>query len=142
MEAKVDKIAISFDYSYYLTLHDDPVYQAIKDAAKKAFKLSDIEIDSKWSRYALGRVTTLHKLHYNSVLNNTKPHHLLGCSVPWEFSALYLLRCISLVNCIETIDTSNPIVAGILHKHYNSNNGLTEKWSCKLVDYINADISL
>lgn len=142
MSERVDKIAISFDYSYYLSLQDDPVYQAIKDVAKKAYKISDDDINNKWCRYALGRVTTLHKLHYNNILNYNKPHHLLGCSVPWEFSALYLLRCNSLVNCIETIDTSNPIVAGILHKHYNNDNGLIEKWSCKLVDYINADISL
>ena len=39
------------------------------------------------------------------------------------------------------IDTSNPIVAGILGKKYEPGFGLSEKWSVKLVDFIDAELT-
>ena len=103
-----DKIAISFDYSYYLTL----------------FPYVD-----KWVGYALGRRLFLHKLQSDGILNTHKPHHLLGCSLPWEF-ILYRRD-----NWIETIDTSNPIVHSILGKKYGK-LGLSTKSSLKLVELL------
>lgn len=135
LASKVDKIAISFDYSYYLDNN-----ALIKDFYLPDYiKLHD-NFNIKWNQYAAGRLQFLLNLKNDNVLVN-KPHHLLGCSVPWEFSQLsHVLG--DKINLIETIDTSNPIVAGIRNQKYNESYGLMDKWSCKLIDYIMHEPSL
>ena len=137
---KVDKIAISFDYSYYLENYEtDNVDGATLLASELNIpqRVRQLELN-KWHKYALGRVKLLNDLYNDDVLDLEKPHHLLGASVPWEFS-LYTLN--DLNEYIETIDTSNPIVAGILGKRYEPEYGLSEKWSVKLVDFIDAELT-
>jgi len=126
----VDKIAVSFDYSYYLDNWS-------KTEIILPSHISDAE-ENKWTKYALGRVLLLNRLYDDNILDIEKPHHLLGASVPWEFS-LYSLNFLS--EYIESIDTSNPIVAGILGKRYEAKLGLREKWSVKLVDFIDANLT-
>jgi hypothetical protein len=134
MSAMTDKIAISFDYSFYL--NEWPMFT---DVAKQMGWITQIPkflegIEfNKWTNYALGRVCLIDRLYRDKVLNLSKPHHLLGCSVPWEFK-------LQTFKCIETIDTSNPIVAAILGKQYSLNRGLDEKWSVKLVDFIQSKL--
>ena len=139
---RVDKIAISFDYSYYL--HE---WDTIKNNKPTEFDfilpdgvdvLKELAEDNKWAKYAVGRLILINRLYNDDVLDIEKPHHLLGASLPWEFS-LYSLNDLS--EYIETIDTSNPIVAGILGKKYEANYGLMEKWSVKLVDFIDAELT-
>ena len=105
----VDKIAISFDYSYYLEVCPHP---------------------NKWMGYALGRVTTLSRMLEDGIINTNKPHHLLGCSLPIEFM-FYRDN----FDWIESLDTSNPVVHGLLGKWY-SGIGLLDKQSIKLVDLL------
>jgi hypothetical protein len=140
---KVDKIAISFDYSYYLeewnTSNKTDFTQFDLVLPKGLNNIThEIAKDNKWVKYAIGRVMLLDRLYNDDILDIEKPHHLLGASVPWEFS-LYSLNDLS--EYIETIDTSNPIVAGILGKKYEPEYGLSEKWSVKLVDFIDAELS-
>lgn len=126
---KVDKVAISFDYSYYL-----------KNWSTTEFYVPGFAINTEtnnWIKYCLGRVKLIHDLQCDGVLLTEKPLHLLGASVPWEFS-LYSKN--NLYSYIETVDTSNPIVAGILNKKYNPVYGLHEKWSVKLVDFIDSEL--
>ena len=139
---KVDKVAISFDYSYYL--HE---WDTIKNSKPTEFDfvlppgvdaLKELANDNKWAKYAVGRLILLNRLYNDDVLDIEKPHHLLGASLPWEF-ALYSLNDLS--EYIETVDTSNPIVAGILGKKYEPDFGLMEKWSVKLVDFIDAELT-
>jgi len=106
---KVDKIAISFDYSHYLNLCPHP---------------------NKWVGYTLGRAQTLTHLLKDGIINKNKPHHLLGCALPIEFM---FYRCG--FDWIETIDTSSPIVHGLLGVKYEF-GGLVNKQSIKLVDLI------
>lgn len=127
---KVDKVAISFDYSYYLE------HWSMTEIKVPGF-IGNLETN-KWTKFALGRALLLNNLYNDDVLDVTKPHHLLGASVPWEFS-LYAENDLS--EYIETIDTSNPIVAGILGKKYEPKFGLSEKWSVKLVDFIDAELT-
>lgn len=127
---KVDKIAISFDYSYYL--------EHWSNSEIKVPKFARQHEENKWLKYALGRAKLLNDLYNDDVLDVEKPHHLLGASVPWEF-LLYSLNDLS--EYIETVDTSNPIVAGILGKKYELEYGLSEKWSVKLVDFIDAELT-
>ncbi len=104
----VDKIAISFDYSYYREVCPHP---------------------NKWMAFALGRVQTLTQLLNDGIINKDKPHHLLGCALPIEF---IFYRD---YDWIETLDTSNPVVHGIRGIAYEY-GGLVDKQSIKLVDLI------
>jgi hypothetical protein len=130
---RVDKVAISFDYSYYL---NNNAYGDLNFLNLPGY-VNKLE-ENKWFKYALGRVKLMNDLYNDDVLDVEKPHHLLGCSVPWEF-ALY--KDNDLAEYIETIDTSNPIVAGILGKKYEPKYGLSEKWSVKLIDFIDAELT-
>lgn len=105
----VDKLAISFDYSYYTGLCNHP---------------------NKWMSFALGRVQTLTRMLNEGIINKDKPHHLLGCSLPIEF--LFYREGFE---WIETMDTSNPVVHGLLHSLYEP-GGLVDKQSIKLVDLL------
>ena len=110
-----DKIAISFDYSYYESIF--PEYCKLE----------------AWCR---GRRALISRMYSDGTWNNSKPHHLLGCSLVKEFrDPLY--QNIS----IESIDTSNPIVAGIKQMSYDSIYGLSEKPSIKLCDLIDYKVT-
>ena len=106
----VDKIAISFDYSYYLEVCPHP---------------------NKWMGYALGRVQTLTRLLNDGIINTKKPHHLLGCALPIEF--LFYRKDFK---WLESVDTSNPIVHAILGLGYEP-GGLDSKKSIKLIELLN-----
>lgn len=112
-EINVDKIAISFDYSYYLKVCPHP---------------------NKWMGFANGRVQTLSTLLEKEIINTKKPHHLLGCALPIEF----MFYRDSKFDWIDTLDTSNPIVHGLLDIKYEP-GGLLDKQSIKLVDLLHAD---
>ena len=106
----VDKIAISFDYSYYLEVCPHP---------------------NKWMGYALGRVQTLTRLLNDNVINTEKPHHLLGCALPIEF--MFYREGFK---WLESLDTSNPIVHALLDFGYEP-GGLVSKKSIKLIELLN-----
>jgi hypothetical protein len=69
---------------------------------------------------ALGRIYVVSALHYSKIISDTDRVHLLGCQVPQEFSWYKDMPF------IETIDTSNPIMATLDGIKYGR-NGLTEK---------------
>lgn len=108
----VNKIAISFDYSYYLKVCPHP---------------------NKWMGYVNGRVQTLTRLLDDGIINKNKPHHLLGCALPIEF--LFYREGFE---WIKSLDTSNPIVHGLNNIVYEP-GGLISKQSVKLVDLIHAE---
>ncbi len=108
----VDKIAFSFAYDYFLDGHASS--------------------DAPWLPFALGRKELLDDLIYENIIDYSKPHHILGSSLPFEFRFYTEEK----YRFIESVDTSNPVVAGLLGYEYHPRHGSTEKWSCKLVDYI------
>lgn len=110
----VDKIAISFDYSYYAEVFPHP---------------------NKWVAFMMGRVLTLTRMMNEGVINKKKPHHLLGCAHPREFS-FYTHPDF---NWIETLDTSSPIVHGLKRVRYSDNIGNWVKEKTKLVDLLDSD---
>jgi hypothetical protein len=85
----------------------------------------------------LGRVKLLGDLLRDGVINQTKPHHLLGCGLPQEFSFYKH----SDYDWIYSLDTSNPVVHGIKNITYRS-DGLWSKERQKLHELINSDISI
>lgn len=105
------KIAFSYGADWYANL----VPNENKDLAK-----------------ALGRIYTIGFLRKNNIISSTDRIHLLGCSVPQEFgwykNASY----------IESIDTSNPIMASIEGLKYTE-QGLTFKPKANMNDSYNID---
>ncbi len=114
--ADVDMIAISFDYSYYST---------------------SVPHANKYVSWMLGRVKLLGDLLKDGVINKHKPHHLLGCGLPQEFSFYKH----SDYDWIYSLDTSNPVVHGIKGITYGS-DGLWSKERQKLFELINSDIDM
>ena len=113
---KVDKIAISFDYSFFVP------------------KEYNTELYNKCEMFVLGRRIILRDLVRNKVIDESKPHHLLGCFLPQEFEAYKSYKW------IDTIDTSNPVVAGIKGIRY-STRGLTDKPKQKLYTMMNDSLT-
>tara|TARA_R110000803_G_scaffold38219_6_gene82524 strand:+ start:18 stop:812 length:795 start_codon:yes stop_codon:yes gene_type:complete len=86
------KIAFSYGASYY----NDVCPHPNKDLGK-----------------ALGRIYVIAALHKTGIISNTDRIHLLGCSVPQEFSWYQGYEF------IESIDTSNPIMAALEGTQYS-----------------------
>ena len=93
------KIAFSYGAEYYLDHSNHPN----KNIAK-----------------SLGRIEVVSKMYSMNLIRNNDRVHLLGCQVPQEFSWYKDMPF------IETIDTSNPIMATLDNIQYGR-NGLTEK---------------
>lgn len=87
----VDKIAINFDEAPFNIPFTD-----------------NVSINK-----SLGRVKFILELMTKPYFNRNKKHHILGCHTPQEFNIYKNF------NWIETIDTSNPIMAGIDLMKYN-----------------------
>ena len=85
------KIAYSYGASYY----NDVCPHPNKDLGK-----------------AIGRYMVINDLMKKGILSSTDRVHLLGTASPIEFG-LY-----KNIECIESIDTSNPVMAGIEQKMY------------------------
>lgn len=115
LEPKVDKVAISFDYSWMV------------EGSSGLFNREE--------QFMLGRRRLIRSLVLDNVINIDKPHHLLGCFLPQEFTAYK--------NCkwIDTIDTSNPVVHGINNIRYEP-FGLEEKVKTKLIEYMDKQLTL
>ena len=73
----------------------------------------------------------IHELNHFNLLEGVQIH-LLGCALPQEFKAY------KDIPNIVSIDTSNPIVHGILNIPY-SEQGLNTKMDVKLADLIEWD---
>lgn len=108
--AEVDMVAISFDYSYYEKNFPHP---------------------NKYVSWMLGRVQLLGRMHKEGIIDTSMPHHLLGCGLPQEFSFYRDYPW------IYSLDTSNPVVHGMLGIEYKS-QGLWDKASIKLFELINS----
>lgn len=83
---RVDKVAISFDYSYY------------NDSTEQLRPIN------KYAAWMFGRQKFINSMLDDGIIDVNKPHHLLGCGLPQEFIAYKNF------NWIDSVDTSNPIV--------------------------------
>lgn len=120
MESFADYIAISFDFSWY---------QSIGQSNSLDPQLAKLE------RMCDGRRKLISMLMIDGIWNHKKPHHLLGCSLAREFAAY------KTIPSIRSIDTSNPVVGGILEKRYIKDIGLREKPSIMLADLIDHNVT-
>lgn len=97
------KIAFSYGASYYNELVPHPN----KDLGK-----------------ALGRIQVISKLCEMKIIGNKDRIHLLGCSVPQEFGWYKDM------SFIESIDTSNPVMAALDGVKYSSSGLYNKPKSC------------
>ena len=111
----IDMIAFPFDFSLYEDL---------------------VPHSNKLVSWMLGRVVLLSKLKANGAINTSRKHHLLGCSLPQEFM---FYKEADNMDWIYSLDTSNPVVAGMKQISYND-WGLLEKPAEKLFTLINSEI--
>ena len=77
---------------------------------------------------ALGRLYVISTLYKIGVISQSDKIHLLGCAVPQEFGWYKGF------NCIESIDTSNPVMAALEGIRYNM-WGLDTKPKANMNDY-------
>ena len=105
------KVAFSYGAGYYNDIFPHPN----KDIGK-----------------ALGRQLVISKMIDMGLIGNTDRIHLLGCSLPQEF--LYYND----IKQIESIDTSNPIMAAFDGDSYQ-NWGLNHKPKTKIDEVINSE---
>lgn len=117
MSQNADKIAVSFGLDYFL------------ETGKGSNKLED---------YSVGRTTLIKRLQDDGVWNYDKPHHLLGCSLYREFTEN---KEFYKKSNFVSLDTSNPIVAGMKGLKYDGTKGLDEKPSIKLFTLINEELT-
>lgn len=108
------KIAFSYSAPYYLSVCPHPNINLAK---------------------ALGRITVVSKLFDLGIICKTDRVHLLGCCVPQEFGWYKGMPF------IESIDTSNPIMAAIDGMVYQD-HGLYEKPTSKIDEVLNKDLEM
>lgn len=107
-EAKVDKVAISFNLSYYESIFPHP---------------------NKLVSWTMGRVAFIGDLMTNCpFFDPTVPMHLLGCALPVEGKFYNSISH----SFIDSVDTSNPVVHGMKGISYDTSFGLVTKDPTKL----------
>ena len=116
MADNTDLVAISFDFEYFQLTGEG------KTRPEKAIS---------------GRQRFISQLIDRGAWAWNKPHHLLGCSLPQEFSYYRNNNIYS----IRSVDTSNPIVHGMHNVKYNGSMGLKDKINTKLADLIEAKVN-
>jgi hypothetical protein len=132
-----DKIAISFGYDYYWNNFSGELKDVLENLGRQVTEeeLVDsniIEEELKPLSYCLGRITLIEKLLKNKVINTSKPHHLLGCGLPTEFS--HYKQSLEEFSFLESLDTSHPIIAGFFNRSYQKDSSLTTKIKTKMVE--------
>lgn len=110
MSEFADYIAISFDYRYYLDT---------------GLGRTDLE------RFTNGRQSFIADLIADGIWNWKKPHHLLGNSLPQEIGWYHKVEVFN----IRTVDTSNPVTAGLIGLRYAGDLGLKVKPKKKLIEH-------
>jgi len=117
-------------------------YQILVDIGYKhiAFNHSSIAYTNEYPEYSklsaqmYGRRNFVNRLLETKTLVKSNYHHLLGCSLPQEFTYYKGMEF------INSVDTSNPIIVGAQGKRYED-GGLMFKPSEKLEVYFEQDLS-
>lgn len=113
-----DKVAISFDYSFFEAWFPNE--------------------KTKYHKWMKGRQRLLKQMLDEGIIDTNKPHHLLGCGLPREFIAYRGY------DWIDSVDTSNPVVAGLkgmLYQEIDNAWTLDDKPSEKLFTLINTKVT-
>lgn len=110
-DSRVDKVAMSFNHPFF----------------------QDLSGGNKYYKMMRGRQKVIADMLRDGIINQDKPHHLLGCGLPQEFTEYQNHKW------IDSMDTSNPVIHGMKGIRYND-NGLDDKESVKLFTLIDEDV--
>lgn len=105
----------------------------------KAYEKLGFNSQNKLEEWKKARQEFIRFLYQYDPYRKPKSLHLLGCALPDEFK-YYTITYPELSSFIVSIDTSNPIVHGLLDIKYDEEYGLKIKESIKLCDLLTIDI--
>jgi hypothetical protein len=111
IQKKVDKIAISFGYPYFINFCEEILGFLDSD-------WRDPQENYRAICYGHGRHFLINDLLKDDIIDKNKPHHLLGCGIPQEFSNYAWKN----YDFIESLDTSHPILTGLDEVKYDEEN--------------------
>lgn len=109
-----------FESAYYTFKWKCPKAKIAFNFDESVYTQYDMCPENKSMNKMLNRISLIYNLLYRGVIDTNRKHHLLGCHLPQEFKAYKGM------NWIESIDTSNPVMAALEEKKY-SVNGLIDK---------------
>jgi len=142
MSEHADYIAISFDYSWYQTIGRSLTNVTRINTPRTLDEVDEISAQinaddhkAKLERFMTGRQKFIKMLMDDNIWNYNKPHHLLGNSLPQEMKAYQGIES------IRSVDTSNPVVAGIKGITYLEDIGMQMKPSVMLADLIDYEVT-
>lgn len=114
---------IDLGYTYFSFNHSSVVYQELGGS------------ENKLANQSVGRVMLIEYFKTQNLLKDHHVIHLLGCSTPQEFT--YYRD--NYPNLINSVDTSNPIITGILGQRY-TDMGLLTKPENKIEEFMEKDL--
>lgn len=114
---------IDLGYTHFAFNHSSVVYQEIGGS------------ENKLANQSVGRVMLIEYFKTQNLLKDYHYIHLLGCSTPQEFT--YYRD--NYPNLINSVDTSNPIITGILGQKY-TDRGLLTKPENKIEEFMEKDL--
>lgn len=129
MSKNADKIAISFNCEIYN--HLVSAYNIDTNEKDSCYSAKDLYV---WYR---ARPLMIQLLQHLNIWNYEKPHHLLGCAFAKEF---FENKDFYKESNVETIDTSNPVMAGYEYLKYND-DGINIKPKLKLYTIMDKELT-
>ena len=122
------------DYASFVQNYKD--LSEFVDKIAFSFESFFIEI-AKTNGYTLAeaRVNIILKMKEDGIIDEEMPHHILGALSPTEYANYRHF------DWIESADTSNPILHGMIGQRYKGVEGLKEKSSIKMESLMEAHLS-
>jgi hypothetical protein len=115
---------IDLGYTHFAFNHSSIIYQELSQS------------ENKLANQSVGRVMLIEYFKSQNLIKENQYLHLLGCSTPQEFT-YYRDNCPNLIN---SVDTSNPIITGILGQRY-TDVGLLTKPENKIEEFMEKDLA-
>lgn len=115
---------IDLGYTHFALNHSSVVYQELGGS------------ENKLANQSVGRVMLIEYFKTQNLLKDHHYIHLLGCSTPQEFTYYRDNH----PNLINSVDTSNPIITGILGQRY-TDRGLLTKPENKIEEFMEKDLA-
>ena len=122
---------IDLGYTHFALNHSSVAYDNI-------FGENFEQYNNALARKTSGRLQLVEWLIEKNILKEHHYIHLLGCSLPIEF-AYYTKKQAKYIN---SLDTSNPVIAGILEHKYISHLGLLDKPVQKMENFFDKDLEV
>jgi hypothetical protein len=115
---------IDLGYTHFALNHSSVVYQELGGS------------ENKLANQSVGRVLLFEYFKSQNLIKENHYLHLLGCSTPQEFTYYRDNH----PNLINSVDTSNPVITGILSQRY-SDMGLLTKPENKIEEFMEKDLA-